>query len=689
MAEIKTFNKTAVRIGKEKGVYTGEAIPGLRGATPEGYGELFFDDKKIMLRGQFKNGSFVNGDAITPTATFHGSFDDFTWLGGSDGVVEYENGSFIKGKINPKTKDFEISEMRVIDSVYGDVFEAEHVQDATGQMRIFGKQELANGSYISGDIVVDKINRNVWEQTEQMPKFRVISGNCHLNIQEDSEQKVEISGKYSHKARSQGAKIEGIFSYKNSAEEVTLTSEGEFSFVRKSTEGATTSISEMFGEMAVENGLGSEFDLTLREGGKLQLTTKNGSFCGKKMKTTIQNGQVGSQYYGTMTKKNRTFSAEGIFDNNLVFQNGEITLNAGAEIFKFMGGAFEITQPQMSTLNYLGAVSGSHQTKTSKFDGDFTVGVAVTLDNSNIVKSAGIFAKPDYARGHIVLDALENGLNFEGDYSKASGYKGRLENSANGDYKEGDFDKKMEFLKGKFRRTYDNNAVFEGSTSNLTTAKGTFGRAGDFKQIGDFEFDDEFNPIFVRGNLAVRFDDEANSYCEGRFDRDGIKISGADGKPLFGDNTYLLSFKNDRLAGCEAVSGKDLIDAYTKFSMIAQSYVVELKPQNVERAPKAEEESDKAGEVEDKSAEVESKKAEVEEKQTEEVAKEEEVKTEEHTALMEKESKQKSDYYTDIVEIAGEKIDTSTTKSNAVDISLAQSMMSRIINPNKDTSQEK
>ncbi len=298
MAEIKEFTKAPIKINKVKGYYTGDAMTGLISPVPEGFGEFTTLDKKIVLKGQFKNGSFVNGKAETKFVTCRGSFDNFVWLGGNKARLDFNNSkkSFVEGSVNPKTKEFEISKMVIVDKVFGDKYEVGHINSGDGKLVLFGHQYLKNNSVIYGDFVCGGINRDLLTQTDELPKLACVNGKCKLTIQNDKEQKAVISGNYARDKKSGQVTISGVYSLENEPEFLTLESEGVFDFVRKEKEFAKDNISEQFGILRVKNELGSHFDLVLRAGGKVKFKTLGGIFEGVKSEPQIEEGQVVQNY---------------------------------------------------------------------------------------------------------------------------------------------------------------------------------------------------------------------------------------------------------------------------------------------------------------------------------------------------------------------------------------------------------
>lgn len=737
MAEIREFTKAPIKINKVKGYYTGDALTGLISPVPEGFGEFTTADNKITLKGQFKNGSFVNGKAETKFVTCWGSFDNFVWLGGNKARLDFNNSqkSFIEGSVNPKTKEFEISKMVIVDKVFGDKYEVGHIRSGDVDLVLFGNQDFTNNSNIYGDFVCDGINRDLLTQNGELPKLTCVKGKCKLKIQDSKEQKAVISGNYARDEKSWQVTIDGVYSLENESEFLTLESEGIFDFVRKEKEFADDNISEQFGALRVKNELGSHIDLVLRAGGKIKFKTLGGIFEGVKSEPQIEQGQTVQTYVGKMSKHSNTFTANGTFDSDLTFQKGVINLKTGAETCKFWLDDMKVDKSQNGVMNYSGTVYGSYKTKDMHLQGAFNSGFVFSVDEYNVIKTAVLddglthisgkvrhhtadgayfegkllsqsqremsllapsFVRDDFSikkiyhgeyslldnLGEYIFDqkgyfsdgyhheygssfmknALGTGKTFNGKYSRQSGYDGYLKNPKNDDFQKGYFDTNLKFISGEFRQTYSNDAVFEGTSLDLRNASGTLSRKGDFMQKGSFKLDSDLYPELVRGDLLVHFDDDGHTYCEGKFDKDGIKLTNLNGEALFGDSTYLLNFKNENFEGSEVVAGKNLTDIYTRYLAILRA----------------------CGSEKVKTAVDTPKVAEVCEKTEENTSKQEE-----NTQTSEVAGKSGAVHFTDAVEIAGEIVDTTTAGDKPFDKSLAESVMSRLKNPNKESSQDK
>jgi len=733
MVEIRKYGNATIKIGKEKGVYSGEAIAGLISPTPEGFGEAVFANAGVTLKGRFKGGCFVSGEAVTPFAQFHGNFDNFEWLGGSDGEVKFADGSFIKGEVNPRTKRFEVSELRVMDAEFGDVFKLFHSKDLYGQTRLVGEQKLKNGSKIEGDFAVDKINRDVLVQTEVLPKFACVDGNCDIILQKDEHQTVKISGKYARALGDATAVINGDYALSNTGDGVDLECRGNFEFTRHEDEREAVRFDENFGKIRVRSDLGCAVDLVLRENGRIKLATNGGTFCGYKL--VLKNGDGSVVYKGEMSTKNRSTVMTGFFDGGLAMLGGQIELKTKDESATFVFDNVQKKQSATPTDINLHLAQGKYSKKGLCMAGLFDAEVVLENDRANIVKSARLQQVPTHICGEISQsladgaefkgelwseeqrlgargvpkivkdlsvkkiysgtlrkldkdgarifekdgifsdgyvfergricenDALGIGYTFIGDFKRGIGYKGVLQNPENGDYQEGKFDPNMKFLAGKMRQTYPNRAIFEGKTDDMAVARGMLSRTGDFIQVGKFELDDELYPIFVWGDLSVWFADDQHTFCNGKFNRKGIKLSSVSGESLFDGRAYLLNFKNDAHPEGVAVSETDLTDAYGKFLTIARYCLDGAKIEET-----AQTEVEATAEVGD---------AVVEEAKTEQ--KEDASKTGQLT----------QERYVEIVANAGEAVETETAGDKGVDMLLAQSMISRLVNPNKEPEQDK
>ncbi len=427
--------------------------------------------------------------------------------------------------------------------------------------------------------------------------------------------------------------------------------------------------------------------------------------------------------------------ANGTFASDLTFKTGVINLKTGTENCKFWLDEMKIEKSPNKVINYSGTVYGSYKTKDMHLQGTFNAGLVFSVDEYNVIKTAVLddglthisgkvrhhtadgayfegkllsqsqremsllaphFVRDDFSikkiyygeyalldnlgeyifdqKGYFsdgyhheygssfMKDALGTGRTFNGKYSRQSGYEGYLKNPKNDDFQKGYFDTDLKFSSGSFRQTYSNGAVFEGSSLDLRNASGTLSRKGDFTQTGSFKLDSDLYPELVRGDLLVHFDDDGHTYCEGQFDKDGIKLTNLNGEALFGDSTYLLNFKNENYKGSEVVAGKDLTDIYTRYLTIVRACGSENEKTAVE-TPKVAEASEKT--------EVESPAQE------------------ENTQTCEFAGKSGAVHFTDAVEIAGEIVDTTTAGDKPFDKTLAESVMSRLKNPNKESSQDK
>ena len=766
MAEIKSFKNASIKIDKEKGLYTGEAICGIISPTPEGYGTASVANNKITLTGQFKNGNFVNGDAQNITAKYHGSFDNFNWLGGSDGIIEYANGDYIKGGINPISKKLEITDMQLIDnSQFHDSLRAKHIREKDSSIHLRGTQTFQNGSTITGEFEYGGIKTNILSVTHNSPHFYCIHGQCHIIIQDDETQKVEISGTYHRDDSTKQVSIEGTYTLNNKIDGTNLVCSGVFDFDRFTDNDTKPYISEKFGSIKIAPDLGFNINLVLRKGGKITLNTPNGKFSGEKVNLVQDNGQFISTYKGTMTNKNHTLSVSGAFDNELIFQGEEFKIKTESEIVHFSSKSLKISQIGKGTINYSGNAKGSYLNKTENLEGEFSTDLSLELDKYNLIKSAKLNKKPIHICGKIqhhtangaffdgellsmeqrknaqnlpafvknstfnviytgnhyllndqkeyifdkngvfsenyqheygkvyMLNALGTPYTFKGDYDREAGYKGTLTNPLNEDYQSGEFDCNLDFLSGKFRKHYHNLAMFEGETTDLITAKGTLSRDGDFVQKGNFEIDEEMYPTLVSGDIMVYFDDAENTYCEGKYDQNGIKLTNKDDLPLFGDNTYLLNFKNNKYPEGEPIVSKDLTDAYTQFLRIAEFYreaagdisnkndsklSTNTTPKNTNQATQTTDNTIQTAEQIVNQYTQNNKQ-----KQTQQ-AKKENKQTEQSNTTSPSTSK-----FTDIIDIAGKIIDTKDTDTQPFDKTVAQNIMSKLTNPNKEISQEK
>lgn len=759
MAEIKSFKNASIKIDKEKGLYTGEAINSLISPTPEGYGTASFANNKITLTGQFKNGSFVNGDAQNVTTKYHGSFDNFNWLGGGDGVIEYANGDYCRGSINPISKKLEITDMLLTDnSQFHDSLRAKHVREKDDTVRLLGTQTLQNGSTITGTFECGGIKTNILSITHTPPQFYCTQGQCHIIIQDDDTQKVEISGNYLRDDLTQQISIDGVYTLNNKIDGTSLICNGVFDFERFVGNDKKTFISEKFGGIRISNDLGYNINLVLRTGGKIKLKTPSGSFVGEKISLIQDNVHYVSTYSGTMTNKSQTISSSGTFDSNLTLLDGEIKIKTDSEIINFAFDRLKINHISKGNLNYSGEVRGTYLNRNENLEGLFTTDFNLELDKCNLAKEARLNTKPTQICGKIqhrtesgaffegellsmeqrnkdknlpqfvrnpafseiytgnyyllndqkeyifnksgvfsenyqheygktyMQNALGKPYTFTGEYDRETGFRGTLSNPENNDYQSGEFDSELEFVSGKFRKHYHNSAIFEGETSDLQNATGILSRKGDFVQKGKFEIDGEMYPTLISGDVLVYFDDEEKTYCEGKFDLNGIKLSNLDNLPLFGDNTYLLNFKNKRYPQGEPIVSKDLTEAYTQFLLIAKFCKEDIETLDSELASttptqeKVQQDAKPLQEVENSTQTAE----QIINKYTQKVE-----QTQQNTQESEQQSTETSAKFTDMIDIAGKIIDTRKTDTQPFDMAAAQNLMSKLTNPNKEPSQNK
>lgn len=449
-------------------------------------------------------------------------------------------------------------------------------------------------------------------------------------------------------------------------------------------------------------------------------------------------------YVGTMTSRDRCIELNGTFDSTLRFKCGKIRYTKDDEIINLTSEqiSIQVKKPQTTCYSSTNSI-GEYQNSIIHQKGTMAVEFSLTSDFDNIVKSCSFAYQPILTQGEI-QHTLPDGSYFDGkltssdpkthkhnnayvgefiktdndgnlefrkmgifdknyvlksgsihqkninDSNKdfdgtkdASGYNGTLTDPRDGSYESGLFDRELNFLSGKFKKIYDNSAIFEGETTDLITANGILFRNGDFIQKGDFIIDwgCPENPTFERGKLLVRFDDKEQTFCEGIFDCDGLGLTTKDDKPLFADATYLLNFKNSSHPNGMPLITRDITDAYTQFLMLTRYQdLVNCKHPKVADAAKSAEQTSTTSQ-----ANTTPQPTVEPQLQTEITATE----NNNNTATNSDENKSATAHYDDIVQIAGQTIHTQDASTQPFDQNLASNVMSKLINPNKENSQIK
>ena len=740
MAEIKKLEKAKFSLGKEKGTYTGEGISGLLGCTPEGYGVAILANG-VMLEGRFKDGNFINGVAHFGADTYHGEFDNLTWIGGSEGLIEYHNGDFLKGHIDPSTKRLEILELEFTQK-YDDklILKSTPRENNPNIKDLVGTLSYKNGSQISGKFA--PTSSSIDTQTDSFSDifgikrsaYECMEGEASIVIIDTPELSVKISGKYQSSKYSGLNKpiIRGTYTYQNKKTGTTIISNGEFEYSRQThTDQSKSTVSEDFDGMVSLNTGFTSFDtkLCLNAGGSVEIHTPEGSFSGHKIakETTFE-------YVGKMRNSNGSVILDGIFDKSLIFRQGRIQIQKSTPdsvtLFKSQSAEFKSLKKAEEIIYKCASIQGSREDIRFKRSGAFSIEFSTITNPVGLVVSADFTKEPTHLNGAVKetmqdssvfdgklcdLEEIDNetvkswakrnnfpiyfgryyknaegtnkisfdnngyfdenfnllvgdtksytsreGCYFEGKFDISAGYVGRLTVLDNDDYQQGNFNIDLKFRHGTFRQTYPNNAIFEGETIDLETVNGTLERKNHFCHKGKFKLNYDGYPELTKGDVLVYFKGDDHTYCIAKYDQDGWE--------LFDGKLYICNFKNDYHPEGVAVSADDITDALTLFEQYTHNQEATLGQHDSTDLPEQKEKS-----IHDEVSDIMQKY----QKRQEDEKKEDSIDS------------QGSTQYHDAVNIAENIVESQKVHTQPFDIANAQMLMSKIINPNKESEQDK
>lgn len=723
-------------LDKLKGTYSGDALTNILGSIPEGYGVATFEGGPFgdfSLEGRFKEGNFVSGIAKCAGGTYRGEFDNLRWLGGADGRIDFPNGDYLKGTINPFNKKLVITQLKYTQN-NGEILTAQTQKDKSGKEFLKGKLTYKNGSVIEGifeqlDPSADPIIPNYSDYFGiKKGYYACTNGKAQIIIKNSDSQKACISGTIQTNKNNNTAKITGAYTFDNFREGISIVATGDFDYSRSFEDYQKDNISEDFSaELNIENPANDYATiLNLQGGGKIAINTPAGTLHGTKY-TERQ------MYQGTMINKDGSFQANGIFDQKLSLVQGDVIIKNPSESFSVNYFVPKKIKTEQDVIQYTATANGVFVGLNFKKEGSLLATIETELDSIGLVVSAK-YINPQLISGKIYLkqengaifdaellslqqktdllasDALFNTLSinyneaiyqgsyilktsddkkifdkngffdkdlnfilgqlystnirdtdltFFGTYHQKTGFDGIL-SAPNGDYQEGRFDNDLQFSTGKVRKTYPNRAIFEGEilqnkrTKTNDLLKGVLERKNEFREEGEFLLNEENYPILSKGKVLVFFDTPDNAYCKAQFDQKGFE--------LFDGKKYICNFKSDLNPEGVAVAEDNITDAYSKFL----EYTKKVVTVNGEYTK---EEFDLALALAQHQI--------IAKYQTQDTP----LKVEAEQLVQEQTHKQT--IYQDAVDIAGEITDVLDTQTKEYDIANAQSIMTKIINPNK------
>ncbi len=466
MAETKKLQKAKFSIGKEKGTYTGEGTSGVLSCTPEGYGEATFNSG-ITLRGRFKNGNFISGEATFKGDKYCGDFDNLEWLGGPHGrgTIEYANGDKLVGFIDPVTKELEITKLTRTQD-YGDKLELHHeIDPATLTKKLVGTLTYKNSSTLTGEFEPRNKKAPAINPSDIKSAFGITHdvydctlGIAKINIVKNDELTTQISGTYSYNPAefTTPAHIEGTLQYINNATKTQVTQKGVFAYNRTpAVDGESNFISDDFDKKLTTLPATNNYftKLTLHRQGKIYILTPEGSFQGKKE----QYDQDFISYIGTMTNTNRSIELSGIYDADLVFKRGCLSYIKDDLILNINDGILSNTKGKLGNIYHINSACGNHKTNSYHRGGFFEVEFIAQTNHVGIINNLNFTHEPKHISGK-VYEKLSDGSTFRGELLDTHTKDQMLETLAKQHLKRGDT-----IYKGIHTRkgTNKNDLIFE------------------------------------------------------------------------------------------------------------------------------------------------------------------------------------------------------------------------------------
>lgn len=311
--EIKNLENAKVSINKQKGSYTGQAVQGVLGITPEGYGKVVFKEGGF-LDGRFKNGMFLSGTAQTAKGVvFEGEFYNNLFISGS---IKYPNGDYIVGKVDTIKNVFEMTDFRFTQE-YGDVITGNVLTLENGKKQVQGKLTCADSSVFDGIFALSTANPNGANYEKdiiatrafgvQKPILNIVKANARISLASNDGTTANLVGEYAN------GKIVGEYNFATNNYKQKVF--GEFTLARLSAENKQHyEFSEDFGNYYANKALAMPFAYKIGiSNGKIELSQNDNSFVGEK----ITNEQGLSIYKGIFNLNSGKQILDGEFDENL------------------------------------------------------------------------------------------------------------------------------------------------------------------------------------------------------------------------------------------------------------------------------------------------------------------------------------------------------------------------------------
>lgn len=723
MAEIKQVSKQKITLNKEKGEYTGEAYASLLGTKPEGYGVATFENG-MTLDGRFKEGNFITGTAKLAGIVYQGDFMDLKWLGGTNGRIDYPNDDYIMGAINPISKRLEVKHLKSTQD-YDDVVIGAHTVDRFGQKIFYATQTFTNGSKIEGVFEAKYVPQegiNYYNFGISKDRYFCKKGKANIILRNDNNLTASISGEYSSIKDKSFAQINGVYTFTNKNDAISITATGEFTYARKAHEGAShDSVSEDFsGDLANKNAL-SKYDtnITLLDGGKIKIETPASTFSAVKK---ITDGTI--TYQGAMYASDGSFSAEGTFDKNLNILDGKVLIKNGTDAFSAVLSDITAKNNPSST-SYTAQANGTFSQLRDTKEGLFSVSFDVKKDLAKLTEEAYMFTEPTFVSGKMKQylptgevfdgelysleqkDAARNGLpqldKYRADPLYFGTYKYTTDSGEVIFSETGFFEQGYRFICGQTYRKNINDSMldftglynmekgYEGKLENpfngdyqdglfdtqLNFLSGKMretyancaifeGHTADHKiAIGTLERKDHFHH---KGHFEFNEDDYpvlTNGDVFVNFDTADHAFCKArydrEGFELFDGKTYICNFKNDLLPDGVAVADYNITDAFTKFLLYTASQANNHNAVQPQVTLPAADSSTEAQQIVNKYQQEKGQSTEAQ--------------------------AAKNTAYTDFIESAEGIISSLDAKNKPFDMATSQSIMSKVTNPNKPTQQ--
>ena len=543
--ELINVTEARLTLGKQKGLYTGTAYNSLLSIAPDGFGKLEFPDGSY-LEGRFKNGVFVNGTAVTAdNTTYKGDFDNYTWLGGT---INYSNGDYIEGKVDPKTKTLTMTSFRLsqrdsegskmvdeaINVISYNETKLPNIEPFTSKQSI-ATQKMGSTGIIKGKFETIFIEGNQSNFGVTKPTFNCVDTEAKIEVfvcknKNDiklAKNKVSNTqvgfGKLTGKYNSITQKITGTYTFKNGKISKTLV--GEFLYARHPHNSV---VSEDFEKYFTDFGkyddgtpkVGPDmlgYKIILQQG-DVSIKDENGIFKGTKHQKESDNSTITTFYTNAVLEDNtKNIVLSGKFNDNLKFLQGTVEIHNQGNIDN-LNGSYSILNEETGLGNFKGKTIYTSKEYQS---GNFKITLVANTSPCGMLKS--IECPMTFVSGEF-LKLFSNNRQFKGqtidllqkdttqDYNKnnlndKACYFGVFSQEANGQTilkYDGLFDKSFVLLEGFIHQFgQETSPIQEIAGKRTSLAEDEFGFVGTVKYKNGDQYEGDFKRdyTFLRGKV--------------------------------------------------------------------------------------------------------------------------------------------------------------------------------------------